>query len=295
MCIVLNSAAQEHNTAPASHVEQAAVLAMADFLRQPYTTISTQTQTAGEELILLSSIKKVNGKWRAKKRERFLGRIESSLFEFDSIDIQSVRDDILRYAQQKKWLLAYECQGLGCGRSHAWANEIFKRRRLTGIDATQSYHVWKDPQVEGSWHMTYLIERGDRRIYLYSRALRTTTEGSASQLADAEKNVQELLKSWQQGFAVLLGVNGYSAGEKQALEQWLAKQAIQRFWVVGHNHDSGLTVKQQRERALSNAKSYAEQLTKQWPEYKFEPYSVGPLAPRGNVHQTQHIEIIPAR
>lgn len=273
-------------------------LIMDDFIKQPYTVVSSEKDAAADEFILLSSIKKVNGKWRAKKRERFLGQINSRMLEFDSIDIQSVRDAIAQYAKHKKWSLVYDCQGLDCGRSHAWANEIFKRRRLTGIDATQSYSVWRSTPSAGDWHIVYLIERGDRRIYLYSQTLLTSSERETSSSigveGKAEEKNQQLLENWQQGFAILLSMSSVTKEEKRALDKWLPEQATKRFWVVGHSRTSGFTLEQQQLQALGSAKVRSEELMKKWPQYQFEPYSVGPLAPRVAVSQGQHIELIPA-
>lgn len=62
------------------------------------------------------------------------------------------------------------CRGRDCGESFAWANAIFQQPNLYGNDRNQTLWVTKDKGAQ-RYHVFYLVERPNRRIYFYEETL----------------------------------------------------------------------------------------------------------------------------
>ena len=76
--------------------------------------------------------------------------------------------------QEKEATVLFECEGRACGNSNVWANRVFDESRLYGRDDTQSYWVtaWPDAQNRIQLNTLYLIERGNRELYVHEQAYR---------------------------------------------------------------------------------------------------------------------------
>ena len=67
----------------------------------------------------------------------------------------------------------FSCRGRDCGRSNGWANQVFQQAILYGPEANQFYIA---ADRGGELLSAYVIERGNRRIYVHVEALRPREE-----------------------------------------------------------------------------------------------------------------------
>lgn len=117
------------------------------------------------------------------KDDRSAGRVQPSRFERLQGDLTALTWRLgtelsLQDAhQQLEAVLAAEnperlfyCEGRDCGESFLWANSIFQRPVLFGSDRNQYLWVIRDPG-QPRYHILYLIERPNRRIYLHEESL----------------------------------------------------------------------------------------------------------------------------
>ena len=91
----------------------------------------------------------------------------------------------------------FSCDGFDCGRSNAWASQVYGQAVLYGPDRNQSYIA---ADLGGQLVSAYVIERGNRRIYAHVEVLQPEEAVSAS----ANAKLTERLAG--DGFSVIGGV-----------------------------------------------------------------------------------------
>lgn len=61
----------------------------------------------------------------------------------------------------------FACAGRLCGRSNIWANQVFQRRQLLGLDGTQYYQIaLLHTQDVSQYVIFYVVQRGTKAIYV---------------------------------------------------------------------------------------------------------------------------------
>lgn len=240
----------------------------------------------------LSSIKKINGRWRYDESAKTQGNMHKQTYEFDDIDRQSLTKKIEQLSLKKQWKTVFGCAGLACGRSYGWS-EIFSNKALHGIDSSQRYWVW---QTKSAWYSAFIVERGNRRVYLQWLELALTDETPLDTLA---KNT---LLIWEnQGFALLpaqaqegsqdKGGDAIPAEDIELLLRWLDAQPHREYAVVGHNQILRSSLSEQETHSLRDAQALLPVLKSALKDYSFKAYGLGPIAPRGS--RQQRVEIVP--
>ena len=254
--------------------------------------VFNQHKADAEMQWVLSSIKKINGRWRYEESGKTTGVLLKQTYEFDQVDRQELTEKIETLAIKKQWKTVFDCEGMACGRSYGWS-EIFSNKALHGIDSSQRYWVWQTP---GAWYSAFIVERGNRRVYLQWLELALTENTSLGLVA------KNSLIAWNnQGFAVLpteplaVGSNSMpleiSASDLLLLKSWLAAQPHRNYAVVGHNQQLPHIISQQDSQSLSDAQALTVELRKTLKDYSFKVYGLGPIAPRGD--RSARVEIVP--
>lgn len=118
--------------------------------------------------LTLSTFKKVNGEWGAVREEFIEGRLEKYTLEIKHpFKLGSAFQHLQEYFNSLDSQLLFDCDGLSCGSSNAWANERFGVKQLFGLDSTQHYQVWRVQLGKISAFVSlYLVQRGNHRVYL---------------------------------------------------------------------------------------------------------------------------------
>lgn len=137
------------------------------------------------------------------------------------------------YINEQRLEPMFQCAGRDCGESFSWANSVFKQATLYGNDRRQTLWVVKDRGVQ-RYHVFYLVERPNRRIYFYEESL------SVPDLVLDETVIRELLG--HQGY-LILGEVVFEAGKPDLtiiLDKIKRhKAAISPRLLVVHRHGNG--------------------------------------------------------
>ena len=91
----------------------------------------------------------------------------------------------------------FTCAGRDCGRSNAWASQVYRQSVLYGPDGNQFYLA---ADRGGQLVSVYVIERGNRRIYAHVEVLQPDEAVSTTANAQLTENLAG------DGFAVIGGV-----------------------------------------------------------------------------------------
>ena len=84
---------------------------------------------------------------------------------YQTPDGTRLRDVEAHYRAQTEGLReVFSCRGRDCGRSNAWANDVFRVKELVAPDTAQRYFA-----VAGADELIaiYMVQRGNRRVYVH--------------------------------------------------------------------------------------------------------------------------------
>ena len=158
------------------------MLAVALFLQASLTVAATEKldilegarlmfdarQEDGTYQLVTSSIKKVNNQWRAEKQQTLNGTVQRGTYELpSSVTYSHAKRKLLdHFVGRQGYRRVFTCEGLDCGSSSGWANEFLNVKQLFGLDNYQNYSVWEMTGQRKGYVVLYLVQRGNRRIYL---------------------------------------------------------------------------------------------------------------------------------
>lgn len=126
-------------------------------------------QESAERIYPRSSIQRISSRLRYSNEVVVEGAYQSVTYELpathDAVDIFNGAREIL---QGQGAELLFWCEGRECGSSSLWANAIFSRSALYGLDDRQAYALFRlaEPNHE-SLLALYAVTRGNRRGYLH--------------------------------------------------------------------------------------------------------------------------------
>lgn len=234
--------------------------------------------------LVLGPIRKINNQWRAEPGRTVTGSIKRQTYELQRTisfrDAEALLRDALEHDDVRR---LYHCEGMNCGSSNGWANEVFEIKQLYGLDTYQYYtvvQVQNPSQVQ--YQVMYLVQRGNRRLYLQQDIITTEVAGDSVMSPAALK---QLLND--QGYAVLAGARGseneyqLEQAEIQALAEVLAGDPNMRIRLVGHSYlapDLDVQIKMSQGYAKS---AKAALIKADITESRLTAHGVGSLAPAG--------------
>lgn len=232
-----------------------------------------------EYRLVKSSLKKINGVWASGNERIVIGQLNRKTYELDSLlNFRQAKSELLKSLGDQAQ--AFSCLGLDCGSSNAWANEIFNIKQLYGLDNYQFYSVVdKANQV---W-VIYLVQRGNRRVYLQVDNLHLTSRSSSQEDSISYDKILDALRG--AGFWVFKSstpFDGIEEGQIEALvsglNSLLAKSGESELWIVGHSS---------KPRAQSVSLRYAEQtlahlVRSGLNQSRVNAMGIGAMAPRKN-------------
>ncbi len=216
-----------------------------------HRSVFNDIQTAQAHTFVQSPLQKVNGQWRYSEGNPLKGRVQSTTYTFDTVDIHLLASRIQQVASQYGLIDQFSCETLACGRSYAWATEIYRNKLLHGKDTHQFYWLW---QKEGRWFSVYVTERSNHRLYLHFVEL---TEAHSRDIAGLSHSAS----LWsQQGYAVIKIPRLQEDNVLNELSHWLSSKGVKTVAVVGHNHSEQLTADQKRRQSLIDAEQVVAKL-----------------------------------
>lgn len=215
--------------------------------------------------LTLGPLEKINGKWISDREELLKAGVEGKTYEISHpYSLKSAWLSVQQYFAGFDASLAYECIGLECGSSNAWANERFNVPLLYGLDLSQRYQVWQwlvgdKPKIA----VVYLVQRGNQRIYFHEERL-SPSDHSVRIVPGASVIAKRF---YDDGSIAVPGVDlendnlivepSYIA----ALAKALNEKPFRLLSVVGFDRSPG-SEDEQRQRALSYAQQMVDLLVK---------------------------------
>ncbi len=266
-----------------SRVEILVAQEIADFSRAEI--VSESTEPLNDYRLLLSSLKKINGQWRAETERRVAGSLQRTTLQVTGG--HSVDEAYNFYVQQLQGPLAareiFRCEGLKCGPSSAWANEHFQLKELYGLDKFQYYSVWL--LGPGKYLSLYGIRRGNKRVYIHHETM-SADNPQAVEIATTPESIARALNT--EGFYGLPSeVLKQSESELsanvhiQSVVKALLGERLIKLTVVGHDHKTGSAAQK-----LSRSAELAERIQRVLiasgvAEKRLSVFALGAYAPQG--------------
>jgi len=201
-------------------------------------------------------------------------------------------DQISRMADK----LLFQCNGPACGRSSIWANDVFGIRLLAAPNRNQHY-LAATFTVDGNQSLVaiYLVERGNKRIYVHTEQVLTGTRLEF----DGNRDFAERLS--KRGFLQIDGIvpNPQGVLDESQLKQLdllagsLTSFVGQQIYVVCHLYGS-LDVDVLLERSKECAGIVAERIA-EVSGVTMLPFGAGPMAPTQQATYARLELVLPSR
>jgi len=252
--------------------------------------VYSSTGEVGAYLLTLSSLKKINGEWIAEDEKLLEGQMFRRTYELSRpYSFETAWEHVEEFFVGRDATLIFECLGLACGSSNAWANERFGVKQLYGLDLSQRYQVWQLNQGSRAFASAYLVQRGNKRIYFHIDNLLPDTQElllapSAEVIArkfygDGRIEVSGL--SFQDGKITVDQMH------LKVLANALNQQPFRVLTIVGHDFFAG-TVEEQEQRSIAYAQAVYDALVNHGVQPKrMQVKGVGALTPDGKVREAK--------
>lgn len=246
--------------------------------------------------LTLSALKKINSEWISEQEKKVNGSISRQTIEFTgTLGISDIWQQLSAAFYSSSKQVLFECEGLDCGSSNAWANNRFEIKQLYGLDTTQYYRVMetvKNGRI--TYDILYLVQRGNRRIY--AQLDQVIVESYVATLLTYESVVETLR---DKGFVSIpssynKNVLVYDDRVMQIFARVISTHPEWRLAFVGHSlrdaPSSGVAISTQY------AQHFLDKLNKlsDTPSMRYkniQTFGVGPLAPR-NFFADERVEMI---
>lgn len=240
-------------------------------------------QDDGNYQLVTGSIKKVNNQWRAETQQILNGRVTRETYELQSsVTFSHAKRKLLdHFVGRQGYRRVFACEGLDCGSSSGWANEFLKVKQLYGLDNYQKYSVWEMTGQRKGYVVLYLVQRGNRRLYLQ----RDVIDLAADQPEQVETHeIEQSLARY--GYYTIPGfkLDGsgaprLSAAALEALKSFLARGGDSRWRLVGHDYGND-DLESEQKRSQLYASFVIQQLREAGvPVDRLSAHGVGSLAP----------------
>jgi|GEM_PF-4165762 len=113
----------------------------------------------------LGMAKKVHGRVILDDSKKIIAKVTRSTYELDTTFAFDDAQALVKAALSNLEIL-YTCDSQACGVSSFWVESILTAPRIVGLDSYQS--VWVASEVGSkAFHVLYLVQRGNRRVYLH--------------------------------------------------------------------------------------------------------------------------------
>ncbi|ABC29227.1 conserved hypothetical protein [Hahella chejuensis KCTC 2396] len=210
---------------------------------------------------------------RPEKEERVSGQLTQRSYEIpQGHEPREVMQHYLKELQRLSANILYRCEGRGCGRSNDWANVIFKRSFLYGLDDYQQYLAATFQAEDAVYAVAiYTVRRANQRVFAHVELV---------ELNDAKLAPQERKRD-------LIAINEAELERLNSLNDklgpWLnkvrAKPSDFQIFIASYSHSSKRTDIENYEHAADLARRFRVFLTQQAiPSGAIRLIVVGPFA-----------------
>ncbi len=249
--------------------------------------VEQDIQSPQDYRISLAAYKKVNNNWRTDKDLRVAGKLQIMTLELHT---GQGLEEVFRYFKQQleqfQGRELFECVGLDCGSSNAWANHHFLKKQLYGLDQYQYYSVvevpWQDNKTV--YAVIYGVTRGNKRSYIHMELLETEQKFSIA--SDPDAILKQLTRSGYFNLPIQKNTAGqYEVDDKhlKSLASLMRSKPSLTLAIVGHDYEGkDLAVRQQNSQTHAN-NIYERLLAVGGNKRRLSVHGVGSLSPRSQM------------
>ncbi|WLQ15479.1 DUF4892 domain-containing protein [Hahella aquimaris] len=194
---------------------------------------------------------------RPEKEERVSGQLTQKSYEISQVhEPREVMQHYLKVLQDLDANILYRCEGRGCGRSNDWANVIFKRSYLYGLDDYQQYLAATFQARDAAYAVAiYTVRRANQRVFAHVELV---------ELSDA----QVALQAQKRDFIAIDEAELERPGAlNNKLGAWLSKVRAKpsdfQIFIASYSHSSKRTDIENYEHAADLARRFRVYLTQQ--------------------------------
>ncbi|MFT5084177.1 MAG: outer membrane protein OmpA-like peptidoglycan-associated protein [Lentisphaeria bacterium] len=245
-----------------SSLVHAQVAPFADLFEDQRTLYSSPSHEIHYRLTL-GPLRKINGVWVAEREELVYGRLARRTIEIDRIEhLDILWLEAQSYFNARDARIIYECAGLDCGSSNAWANTRFQIKQLYGLDVQQHYQVLELNQGSARYFVVfYMVQRGNHRIYAQLDTLlaKNNTLNLVVSPGVLAKEIYSKGEIEVTGLTFSEGAVNVDKKYIQSLARALNEQPFKKLLIVGYDNLAG-DEQQQNQRALSYAQTVGKNL-----------------------------------
>ncbi|MDO3722344.1 DUF4892 domain-containing protein [Marinobacter sp. chi1] len=254
---------------------------------------TTGIESSGH-LVLFSPVREVRDEIRSETMARLPVSGEGRLYEIErDSDREKARDHYLRLLQASGSQILFDCEGVSCGRSNVWANQIFGQRKLYGRDVNQDYLVAGTTTEDGRRWLTlvYTVTRGNLREYIWVEHLEVTASVAIPGLGGADSRIRgPIIVPWTGGLTHRFD---WSANDRRKIADWARAESAIVVLTGFSSLNAGEGLEEALERAERAVASLADVLAKTGvSEEQQRTLVVGPAIPIGDPdRQGNRVEI----
>ncbi len=135
--------------------------------------VSQRSEKGAHYLLPMGRVKedRIAGRAAPSKFQRIQGDLDALTWKLpDELVLQDATQQVNDFLAEQNPERLFACDSRDCGDSFLWANSIFQEPVLFGSDRNQYLWVIKDRE-QPRYHVLYLIERPNRRIYLHEDSI----------------------------------------------------------------------------------------------------------------------------
>ena len=135
--------------------------------------VARRSEKVNPYLLPLGRIKedRVAGRVQPSKFQRLQGELDALTWRLaGDVTLQDAHRQVAEFIRQQNPERLFYCESRDCGESFAWANGFFQESVLFGSDRAQYLWTFKDRNLS-RYHVLYLVERPNRRLYLHEDSL----------------------------------------------------------------------------------------------------------------------------
>ncbi|MBU6950796.1 DUF4892 domain-containing protein [Hahella sp. HN01] len=210
---------------------------------------------------------------RPEKEERVSGQLTQKSYEIPQVhEPREVMQHYLKALQRLNANILYRCEGRDCGRSNDWANVIFKRSYLYGLDDYQQYLAATFQAQDAAYAVAiYTVRRANQRVFAHVELVELNNAEVAMQARKREQiTIDEADLERPSSLNGKLGV-------------WLSKvranPADFQIFIASYSHSSKRTDVENYEHAADLARRFRVYLTQQAiPSGSIRLIVIGPFA-----------------
>lgn len=196
--------------------------------------------------------------------------------------------DFFKEQIARRGTILFECSGLSCGSSNYWANTVFERSILFGLDQEQR-HLLVRIDEDSTWYLSiYVVLRGTRALHAHVDLI---VAAPKAKVVAVDENT--IIAALRRSARFAMGANEIATALPKVVDALKLEPSF-RIAVVGH---ASLSAGESVTDAISRSERSAQDVRNRMiaagiSPARLEAYGVGPLSPINSMLDRVEIVLI---